>query len=333
MKTIVHPFIVGHGRSSHAVYQALSILATQLKDTNVALGETRWLERAERLKPDPNGLSLAIITNPHGLHSERIIEADRAGFHGILTEKPACATLAQAESLRAVKTKTAVLHVYRQMWGPQTLKSMIERSEFGELVSIEGRYWQSSTAERALTGPAPNSWKNQIALSGPSDTLLDVGTHWADMAIYFAGEFPNDISGWSSYANAESPHRDSHVHLVMDFPTRLRALSSITKNSHGSTNHFEINLFGTKASATWQFLNPDEILLGHGRERRVLTRSTAELGTRHPAFHGAGWLEGYVEISRQLIHEMTGGTGHYPTLRENIELITGLLSSNILRKF
>jgi predicted dehydrogenase len=334
---IITPFVIGHGRSSQVITQALSILNQQLDGATIA--PPRFLERGESLaqarETAPEGLSLAVIANPHGLHSDRILEADRAGFHGVLTEKPACTTLAQAESLRKVKTKTAVFHVYRQMWGPQTLKKMIENGEFGEMISIEGRYWQSSTADRAITGPAPTSWKNKIDLSGPSDTLLDVGTHWADMAIYFAGAFPAAVSGWSSYANSETPHRDSHIHLMMEFESKIRAMSSITKNSHGSTNHFEINLFGTRASATWQFLAPDEIFFGQGRERRVITRQSAHLGTRHPAFHGAGWLEGYVEIARQLINDLTGlePAQRYPTLPENVRLIETLLSADILRKF
>ncbi len=328
---VIHPFIVGHGRAGNAIAQALAILKTQI--TALEIREPIWVERHSPLAPAADGLSLALISNPHGLHAERIFEADRAGFVAIASEKPACVTREQASKLSRVKAKTAIFHVYRQMWGPQELKKMISEKFFGDLITIEGRYWQASTAERALTGPAPQSWKNNIALSGPSDTLLDVGVHWADLAIFLAESFPSKLSGWSSYANAEAAHRDSHVHLVMDFSSGLRALSSITKNAHGATNHFEVNVFGTKASATWTFLNPDEINLGEGRERRVLTKKSSSTGTGHPPFHGAGWMEGYIEILRQLLFEVSGvqSSTRYPTLRENIQLVDALLSSKILK--
>lgn len=327
----VHPFIVGHGRAGLAIEQSLAILRTQMAD--VAITAPVWVQRNESLTPAGDGLSLAILSNPPGLHADRILEAEVAGFHGLATEKPACVSTQQADVLSSLKMKTAVYHVYRQMWGPQKLKSMITDGVFGTIVTIEGRYWQSSTADRALNGPASGSWKNDPKLSGPSDVLLDVGTHWADMAVYLANDFPSRISGWSSYANSETPHRDSHIHLTMEFEKGPRALSSITKNSHGSTNHFEINIFGTKASATWTFLHPDEILFGQGRERRVISRMTNVLGTRHPPFHGAGWLEGYVEITRQLVNQMTGrtDTDRIPTVPENARLIHALLSAGLLR--
>lgn len=327
----IYPFIVGQGRAGRAIQQSLAILNTQTSDYRVA--EPTWIDRSARLKPAANGLSLAILSNPPGLHTDRILEAEAAGFHALATEKPACVTRSEAARLRDLKMKTAVYHVYRQMWGPQKLKAMIGAGDFGDIVTIEGRYWQSSTADRALTGPAPTSWKNRVELSGPSDVLLDVGTHWVDMAIYLAGSFPDRMSGWSSYANAESPHRDSHIHLIMEYAKGPRILSSITKNSHGSTNHFEINVLGTKASATWTFLNPDEILFGQGCERHVIPRSSADLGTKHPAFHGAGWLEGYIEINRQLLNELTGvaAASAYPTVQENARMIDSLLGSGILK--
>ena len=331
MKTKITPFIVGHGRSSQVIQQALAILNTQMP--NVDIQPPIAIERGGTLKRATDGLSIAFLANPHGLHSERILEADRAGFHGIASEKPSCVSLEQCASLQEVKTKTAVYHGYRQLWGPQTLKEMIGNNEFGEVFAIEGRYWQASTAERAIIGPAPTSWKNNPQLSGHSDTLLDTGTHWADLAIFLAGEFPKEISGWASYTNAETPHRDSHIQLQMQFKNGIRVMSSISKNSHGSPNHFEATIFGSRATATWHFMNPDEILFGQGRERKVISRKTSTNGTCHPPYHGAGWLDGYVEITKQLLLDVIDGapTTPYPTLRDNLQLIHGLLSANILR--
>ena len=332
----IKPYILGRGRAGAAIEQALSIL--NLQSPTVRIHSPIWLERSDRFKSGSSGqekvLSLAIIANPNGLHAERLLEADAAGFDGIATEKPACVSIEQSQLLAQIKSKVAVFHVYRQMWGPQKLKQMVENGEFGKIITIEGRYWQSSTAERALIGKATESWKNELVLSGPSDALIDVGTHWADMAVFLMGEKPVRASGWASYENAERPHRDTHVQLVLEFESGRRAMSSISKTLHGATNHFEINIIGTRAAATWSFLKPDEIFLGEGRNRRVLLRSDATLGTQHPPFHGAGWLEGYVEILRQLTNDMRGtsAVARYPELHESRALIEVLLRSNILNR-
>lgn len=331
----ITPFILGKGRAGQAIWEAIHILRPQMKEH--AWNEPVWVERNAPLIPAERGISIAFIANPNALHAERIVEAHRAGFAAVATEKPACVNETQAD----VRGKTAVLHVYRQMWGPQTLKEMIERGEFGEIISIEGRYWQSSTAERALIGKPVESWKNDVKLSGPSDALLDVGTHWVDMAVFLMGQFPTRASGWASYVNSEAPHRDTHVHLTLEFPKGKRALTSISKTFHGATNHFEINVIGSKGSATWTFLQPDEIFIGQGRDRRVLTRKTSDLGSHHSPFHATGWLEGYIEIIRQLTLDVTGSgpesnqqsvqARRYPELHESVRLVSLLLNAQILR--
>jgi predicted dehydrogenase len=216
------------------------------------------------------------------------------------------------------------------MWGIQTLKQMLNAQELGDLICIEGRYWQSSTALRAITpeGPLkPATWKNDSKLSGPSDAFLDVGVHWVDAVSFLMGEAPQGGKVWLSYANAEAAHRDSHVQLNLEFSAGRRAMGSISKNFHGANNHFEINLIGTQKSATWTFLNPDEIWLGHGTSRTLVTRKDNQLGSKQPPFHGLGWLEGYMEIIRQVILQGEEKPPlSYPTLSEHLNMLQAILS-------
>jgi predicted dehydrogenase len=272
--------------------------------------------------------SILIISTPPGLHAKTILEGNAAGFKAILCEKPSCVSLEEVATLRSVTTNVGIFHVYRQMWGLQALRKMIELGELGDLICIEGRYWQASAAARALTPGDESflSWKNNPELSGESDTLLDIGSHWADAVCFLYGEIPSRVRLWRSYKNAERPHRDTHVQLAMDFRSGGRAFGSISKTFHGSTNHFEINLIGTKKSATWNFSNPDEIIIGEGRDRKIVTRTTKSFGSYQAAFHGLGWIEGYIEICRQCILEFRGvQTGIYPKLSENLNIIQSLL--------
>jgi predicted dehydrogenase len=204
---------------------------------------------------------------------------------------------------------------------------MIGSGEFGEIISIEGRYWQSSTAQRALTSERTKSWKNDCQLSGESDALLDVGTHWVDAALFLMGEVPQSGSVWLSYAKAEAVHRDSHVHLNLQFSRNRRAMSSISKIFHGATNHFELNVIGTLKSATWTFLNPDEICIGQGSQKISVIRKSTELGSHQPAFHSLGWLEGYMEIIHQILRELAGEqNATYPSLGENLKMLKVLFA-------
>jgi predicted dehydrogenase len=183
------------------------------------------------------------------------------------------------------------------------------------------------------SSPKPHPWKNDPTLSGGSDALIDIGVHWADTAAFLMGEPGFKGTAWLSYANAEAPHRDTHVHLNLEFSGGRRAMGSISKTFHGAANDFEVTLIGTRQSATWNFMEPDGIWLGKGGSRIFLPRKENSLGSHQPPFHGLGWLEGYIEITRQLLLELQGqGGGNYPRLENNLKVLESLFSLETIRQ-
>lgn len=144
----IQPYVLGSGRAAQALLKSLAVL--KITDS-FEFEEAIHVKRDQSLKglTKKEVFSLLIIANPHALHAPKIIEAD-GEFNLIITEKPVCTSLEEIEALKKVKTPVAVCHGYRQSWGIQTLKKMIQEGALGEIISIEGRYWQSSTAQRAL---------------------------------------------------------------------------------------------------------------------------------------------------------------------------------------
>ena len=121
-------------------------------------------------------------------------------------------------------------------------------------------------------------------------------------------------------------HRDTHVHLTIDFQGGSRALGSISKTVHGSPNHFEINLIGSRRYASWNFMNPDVVEISEGAVRSFRGRTDMTLGSRHWPHHGLGWIEGYIEIIHQALLGLSGVKPvSYPTLEENLLILETLL--------
>jgi predicted dehydrogenase len=325
----ITPLILGSGRSGKAIAKSIAIL--NILHPELELAPPVFLNRNTSFTDERKKYERVLlgVSNPHGLHAQSILEADSAGFDAILCEKPACVNIEQLEKLRNVKTPTAILHAYRQMWGPQSIKKMIEDGELGELITIEGRYWHASAAEVALSTIRKANWKNDVALSGESDTYLDLGTHLLDAFCFLQDSFEPEIQGWRSYINASSPHRDTHIQVAMNWPQGKRAFGSISKTVHGSPNHFEINVIGSNKYAKWEFLLPDEIHFGIGKDRSILTRRETTSGSQQDPYHATGWLEGYIEISKRLInHTFYGEPKNYPTLGENLQLLHAIFHTN-----
>ncbi len=312
---------VGSGRAAEAIQKSLHILTVLEK--NLRIASMAILPRGEKIPAPRSKDSLLIIANPHGLHASTLLEGHAVGYNFFIVEKPLCVNREEIQKLRSLAAaKIAACHVYRLQWGSQKLRQLVQDGLLGKVFSIEGRYWQSSAAERALSPKKSNSWKNDPKISGPYDVLLDLGTHWADLCSFVAGHQAQNCRVQRRYVNAETKHRDTHLWLDMDFPNELRTRASISKTTHGFNNHLEISVFGDKGSAQWNFLRPDEIVIGKGSQRHVLCRTDSELGAQQAPFHGSGWLEGYVEILKRLLSQ-----GAYPSLNANLEILSLLIDA------
>ena len=328
----ISPFILGSGQAGQAAAKSLAALA--ILRPELGLNPAQWLPRTSDLTRlrETGAEPLLVISNPHGLHAKAILAAEAAGIKFIVVEKPACVNLGDVQALREVQATVGVLHIYRHLWGPQFLRNRLVAGELGELIAIEGRYWQASAAERALsTTKAHPTWKDDPDLGGRFDAYLDFGSHWVDMLTYLVGEPPSRIDAWLSYHNAASQHRDTHVQTVVNFPGGQRAFGSVSKAVHGAGNQFAIHILGSRGSAAWDFEDPDRVTMGQGRDRRVMARASTDLGSGQSPFHGMGWLEGYIECFYQVIRAMRGETGHYPTLAEHLVLLRTMLQASLTR--
>ncbi len=341
----LQPYILGRGASALAFSRCLALLPTVDRELDENVAAPIQLEReaslAQAVAQGPGGAASAIliVANPHGLHAARLCEAQEAGLRGAICEKPVAVSLDEIARLeREVRMPVAVCHGYRMMWGPQTMREEIAAGRIGELHSIEGHYLQSSTAARALSGSGKPGWKNDVALSGSYDCLIDLAPHWADLALFLSGGAGTGgaraklLSRHLSYANAEAPHRDSGVMIDFEIeaPSRILARSTISKNSHGSGNDLAIRVNGARGSLAWSFCRPDEIERGEGSELHLIRRKDARYGIEASPFHGAGWIEGYFEVTRRFLRSMAGlpagpAGAAYPTLEESARCMRLLL--------
>lgn len=324
---IINPVVAGRGMAGQAMLRSLAVI--EQLHPELQLTKPVIVSRGQPLTEIAAELNSAVllIANPHALHARTILEAEKSGFKAVITEKPCCTTLNDVKLLRTVAIPVTVLHGFRAMWGPRRLCAMAKSGEFGRIISVEGNYWHSSAAQRAADPKAPGGvWKNDISLSGPFDTLFDLGSHWTDLAVSIIGELPSASRGWLSYVNAEALHRDSHVHLDFTFPSKVRARASISKTVHGTGNELNLTVIGEKKSARWGFFSADELEVGEGSTRQIIRRTDLSHGSGQRAYHGLGWLEGYIEIIKQTFLALDGrATAAVPTLPECLDIMELLL--------
>jgi predicted dehydrogenase len=320
------PYVIGRGLAGQAICHAFRIL--QNTQADLGIEDPEILDRGVNLQSVARKKDAVLcVANPHGLHAETVVNAVSAGFAGVICEKPACVTAEELILLREnVKVPVAVLHGYRMLWGPRKIYAMIANGDLGQIISIEGRYWQSSAAERALSQQkSSKDWKNDPKLAGPYDVYLDLASHWVDLASYVTQKKVSRIKGRRSYVHGLKPNQEAYVNLNIDFEGSTFGQCSASKAIHGATNQLEIHIIGECKSLAWNFMNPDEILVGEGRGRQVIVRDQSNPASNLPPFHGAGWLEGYAETIRQYLLDLKKpGQGQYASLQSTLQVLEAM---------
>jgi hypothetical protein len=148
-----------------------------------------------------------------------------------------------------------------------------------------------------------------------------------------AGLGPNSSFYQSGPCAARSLHDDAirTVHRrprPATFANGLTAAGSFSKTIHGADNQFEVVVIGTRKSARWEFLRPDEIVIGEGNATHRLTRANTAYGSGHAAWHGLGWIEGYVEIIGNFVEGLgRPGAPRYPDLPSNLALMRVVIAA------
>jgi len=328
----ITPVLVGRGMAGRAIQKSLAIVSRM--DTELELLPLRQAERNSPLSSylSKEGSHVLFLANPSALHAASILEGVAAGYSAIAAEKPVCVRLQELDSLKGIDTFVSVYHGYRTMWGTRTIKEMMDAGELGEVFSFESRYWQSSSAQKALKGTPDHSWKNTPDLNGPFDALTDLGSHVVDICLYLMADSPDRTHCHLSYRNAAAAHRDTHVHLCMDFPGDRHAMASISKTLHGASNDFEYTIVGTKGAATWRFMRPDEVEFGKGGTKSIIARETIDASSGSVPFHGLGWLEGYVTVTRETLRYAAGlKASRVPVLSEALAAMDVILNAEIMK--
>jgi predicted dehydrogenase len=152
-----------------------------------ALGIAKAYGSYEELLADPD---LDAIYNPlpNQLHVPWTIKAAEAGKH-VLCEKPLSMTLAEAESLLAVRARTGVKigEAFMIRSYPQWLRvrELLDEKRIGELRSIAGFFSYSNRD--------PANIRNQVETGGGA--LMDIGCYLIHAARYAFGAMPARVVG------------------------------------------------------------------------------------------------------------------------------------------
>lgn len=196
-----------HGQHTNVVAIASRDLAKAQK-TATALGIPTAYGSYEELIADPN---IDVIYNPlpNNLHVPWTIKAAEAGKH-VLCEKPLSLSVAEAETLLAVRSRTGVKigEAFMIRSYPQWLRvrELLTEGRIGELRSIVGYFSYFDTD--------PSSITNQVQFGGGA--LLDIGCYLVHASRFAFAQQPTRVV--SLIDRDPQMQIDRLTSAILDFP-------------------------------------------------------------------------------------------------------------------
>jgi predicted dehydrogenase len=294
---------------------------------------------------DP-AIDVVHICTPNELHFPMAMAALEAGKH-VLCEKPLATSVREAEQmLRLAKEKNlahCTFHNLRYYPQVQQMRSLREAGELGEILVAQGTYSQDW-----LLFDTDWNWRIE---SGPSRAFADIGTHWCDMVEHITGlriaslcadlqtfhttrRKPNaSVETFSAKTAQPADYREVPI-TTEDFGSMIfrlgdtaRGSMTVSQVSAGRKNRLFVEIYGTKASVTWDGERPDELWIGRRNEPNGIVvkdpsllaanaRSYADL----PGGHSEGYDDTFKQVFRRFYRTVADRTApvEYPTFEDGL---------------
>src|SRR5579859_980400 len=184
-------------------------------------------------------LEAAFIITPHAYHHDQAKACLESGLD-VLVEKPMVMTIAEAESLIAVRDRTQRLLVvaFQSSLSPhmRTAVSLLRSGELGTILNINAVVWQN------WTEVTRNSWRQDPHLSG-GGFLFDTGAHLLNTISELAGEDLVEVRAWLD-------NRSYPVEVLAAMIAKLRSGALVTMTACGDTIRScasDVHVFCSKA--------------------------------------------------------------------------------------
>lgn len=292
-----------------------------------------------------DGIQAVSIVTPNHLHFPVAKMFLEAGIH-VICDKPMTTTLEDAQSLALIaeNANAELLVTYNYSGYPMVrqARDMVSEGLLGKLRVIRIEYAQDWLAtDLEASGQKQAAWRTDPALAGSGGSIGDIGTHAFHLAEFISGlQATKLLADLDSFVGGRS--LDDNAHILLRYDGGAKGMLWASQVATGKENGLKLELFGEKASLTWQQENPNYLSYTPlGSPPQLLSRGSpgssesAAAATRIPAGHPEGFLEGFANLYSDIANLLSGNTAAeaslVPTVKDGLrgmQFIDAAVKSN-----
>ncbi len=265
------------------------------------------------LENEVENIDAVVILTPTPNHYEMIMKALELGY-SVISEKALATTYEEGIKLTnkidEKKAFFAVTHNYTGYPMIRELQNMIKENNLGKITHINIEMPQESFARLDINGnkPKPQNWRLEDSkIPGIS---LDLAAHLQHMIYFLTGENPIElVADQSSFGWFTNIIDD--ITCLARYKSGMKTQMWYGKSSIGHRNGLRIRVYGTKGSAEWFQMQPEELIFNtiNGNKMIIDRASNVSVANqlrynRFKSGHPAGFIEAfgnlYVDIAQKL---------------------------------
>ena len=280
-------------------------------DVNRNAGEVYGVKSAHVYKSlsslidkEKDNLDAVVLLTPTPLHYEMVLECLKAEIP-VICEKALSTSSAEAREIQSLcnqkKGFLAVIYNYSGYPMVRELRRIIREGILGDILHFQAEMPQEGFLRVDDNGnkPIPQDWRKK---DGQVPTLhLDLAVHLHELVYYLIGLKPMEVVADQS-SRGWFPVVDN-VSCLARYAQGVQGQFWFSKCALGHRNGLRLRIYGSKGSAEWYQLNPEELLLSFADGRRqVFDRaSNAKVAslpryTRFKSGHPAGFNEALANL-------------------------------------
>jgi predicted dehydrogenase len=272
----------------------------------------------ELIAKEKERMDAIVVLTPTPVHHEMVMKCLAAGVP-VICEKSLSTTSSEAREIRDLCHQKngflAVIYNYSGYPMVRELRRMIQDGNLGDILHFQAEMPQEGYLRTDDKGnkPTPQDWRQK---DGPIPTLhLDLAVHLHELIYYLTGKKPLEVVADES-SHGWFPVVDN-VSCLARYTQGVQGQLWFSKCALGHRNGLRLRIYGSKGSAEWYQLNPEELVLSFADGRRqVFDRaSNAKVASlpRYTRFK-AGHPAGFNEALANLYYDIYSDLNDYKTL-------------------
>jgi len=265
------------------------------------------------LENEIKNIDAVVILTPTQDHHKMIMKALDLGY-AVISEKSLVSTYEESieisKKIEEKKSFVAVTHNYTGYSMFRELQHMIKNGKLGKLSNINIEMPQESFARLDSCGniPKPQSWR--LTDGKVSGVSLDLGTHLQHMVYFLSNEDPTEVVADES-SFGWFPDIVDHVSCMARYKSGMKSQMWYGKSAIGHRNGLRVRVYGTKGSAEWFQMQPEELLFNTiNGDRMIIDRATnvsVANQLRYNRFkpgHPAGFIEAFANLYADIANKL-----------------------------